>query len=57
MDCGASSKHELQDIAVDAAAVDLHGIEVSTMGRGLADDPAFFAAAYAAGVLAANMLA
>ncbi|TLM92567.1 MAG: DUF3866 family protein, partial [Actinobacteria bacterium] len=30
----------------------LRGIEVKTMGRGLAEDPAFFAASYAAGEIA-----
>lgn len=30
----------------------LRGVEVTTMGRGLADDPAFFAAAFAAGDIA-----
>lgn len=30
----------------------LRGVEVATMGRGLADDPAFFAAAFAAGDIA-----
>ncbi len=33
---------------------DMRGVVVSTMGRGLDDDPAFFAAAYAAGEVAAR---
>lgn len=36
-------------------APDLRGIEVKTMGRGLAEDPAFFAAAFAAGGVAAGV--
>jgi len=41
----------------DAPAVtpDLHGIHVTTMGRGLQDDPSFFAAAFAAGEVAARV--
>ena len=38
-----------------ARAPDLRGVEVTTMGRGPADDPAFFAAAFAAGVTAVNV--
>jgi hypothetical protein len=37
---------------VAAAEPDLRGVEVTTMGRGPSDDPAFFAAAYAAGAAA-----
>jgi hypothetical protein len=37
-----------------APAPDLRGVEVLTMGRGQADDPAFFAAAFAAGAVAAD---
>jgi hypothetical protein len=33
---------------------DLHGVRVTTMGRGFSDDPAFFFAAYAAGEVAAR---
>ena len=33
------------------------GVEVRSMGRGVGDDPAFFLAAGAAGVLAARMAA
>lgn len=43
-------------VACSAGSVpppDLRGIEVRTMGRGLAEDPAFFAAAFAAGEAAA----
>lgn len=34
---------------------DMRGIEVTTMRRGLAEDPAFFSAAYAAGEVAARL--
>jgi hypothetical protein len=36
-------------------APDMRGVSVTTMGRGPADDPAFFAAAYAAGEIAARV--
>ncbi len=41
----------------DAAAItpDLRGIQVTTMGRGPLDDPSFFAAAFAAGEVAARI--
>jgi hypothetical protein len=35
------------------SAPDMRGVEVTTMGRGPADDPAFFAAGFAAGAAAA----
>jgi len=38
-----------------AAGPDLRGIEVTTMGRGPSDDPAFFAAAFAAGSAAVGV--
>ena len=38
-----------------SAPPDLRGVEVMTMGRGPADDPAFFAAAFAAGAAAAEV--
>lgn len=41
---------------VQADLPDLRGVEVSTMGRGYADDPAFFLAAAAAGLVAAERL-
>lgn len=34
----------------------LRGLEVTTMGRGLAQDPGFFAAAFAAGEIASSMI-
>jgi hypothetical protein len=37
------------------ARPDLRGVQVTTMGRGPADDPAFFAAAFAAGSIAARI--
>lgn len=41
---------------VRANLPDLRGVDVSTMGRGYADDPAFFLAAAAAGLVAAERL-
>lgn len=37
------------------SAPDMRGVNITTMGRGAADDPAFFAAAYAAGDVAARI--
>jgi Protein of unknown function (DUF3866) len=48
--------HEVVDVAVPDV-VDLftaHGLEISSMGRPAADDPLFFAAAGAAGIVAAT---
>ena len=44
-------------VRADAAALtpDLRGIHVTTMGRGQGDDPSFFAAAFAAGEVAARI--
>jgi len=39
---------------VDVALPELRGIDVRTMGRGFDDDPAFFLAAAAAGLLGAT---
>jgi hypothetical protein len=50
------SKHGLIDIPVDRAAIDLRGLTVTTMGRTQKDDPAFFSAAFAAGLFAAQLL-
>jgi hypothetical protein len=35
---------------------DMRGVRVRTMGRGPSDDPAFFAAAAAAGTVASRLL-
>ena len=48
-------RHQRFDVA-DITTPDLKGIEVRSMGRGPADDPAFFAAAAAAGRAAAALL-
>jgi hypothetical protein len=51
-------RHDL--VAVDppdvAALLEAAGLRVTTMGRGPAEDPAFFLAAGAAGHLAADLL-
>jgi hypothetical protein len=56
---GLTDRHRV--LAVDipdvAALLDRAGLRVTTMGRGPADDPAFFAAAAAAGVAAADLSA
>jgi len=53
---GVWSLHErAQSSAGRVAPPDMRGIEVRTMGRGFRDDPAFFAAAYAAGDIASGI--
>jgi hypothetical protein len=49
---GVWTRHERAD--ADGALPDMRGVEVATMGRGPAADPAFFAAAAAAGRVAAS---
>jgi hypothetical protein len=44
-----------QATCTGSPAPDMRGVVVTTMGRNREDDPAFFAAAYAAGVTAANV--
>lgn len=52
---GVWSRHERAEaVAGSVAPPDMRGVAVSTMGRAFADDPAFFAAAYAAGEIAAR---
>jgi hypothetical protein len=41
---------------VPSSPVDLKGLRVTTMGRTQQDDPAFFSASFAAGILAAQLL-
>jgi hypothetical protein len=43
--------HQLTEASVDLAAYEASGLPTTTMGRSLADDPAFFAAPLAAGHL------
>jgi hypothetical protein len=54
---GLEERHQLVEVngrpALDLLAE--HGIEPESMGRGLDDDPVFFLAAGAAGVLAGRM--
>ena len=54
---GVWERHERADaVAGEVPDGALRGIEVRTMGRRIADDPAFFLAAYAAGEIAASRL-
>ncbi|TLM74401.1 MAG: DUF3866 family protein, partial [Actinobacteria bacterium] len=55
-DAGVWGRHERVDVRVDLGELDLRGVEVRTMGRGVDDDPAFFAAAAAAGKCAGELL-
>lgn len=50
---GVWDRHARAD--AQAATPNLRGVEVTTMGRGQLDDPAFFAAAFAAGEVAARI--
>ena len=53
---GVWRRHERASLPeARGAEPDLRGVEVTTMGRGPADDPAFFAAAFAAGSIAAGV--
>ena len=47
-------RHERRD--VECGLPDMLGVPLRTMGRGPADDPAFFLAAAAAGYVAAELL-
>lgn len=48
-DAGVWGRHSRVDGSPGAVAPPMRGIEVRTMGRSIAEDPAFFAAAFAAG--------
>lgn len=50
---GVLDRHAVEEVEV-FDAIDLRGIRVTTMGRGIDEDPAFFAAAFAAGLVAGN---
>jgi len=53
---GVLSRHQLVECGSGfAPAPDLRGTRVATMGRGPSDDPAFFAAAFAAGEVCARV--
>jgi hypothetical protein len=55
-EAGIFDRHGLVNVVVDREDIDLRGLEVTTMGRSQSDDPAFFSAAFAAGILAAHFL-
>jgi len=53
---GVWERHTRADAQAGRVPVpDMRGVQVTTMGRGLADDPSFFAAAFAAGEVAARI--
>jgi hypothetical protein len=55
-EAGVFNLHDRMDSdAGSTAPPSLRGIEVRSMGRGFADDPAFFAAAFAAGDIASRI--
>jgi hypothetical protein len=55
---GLDERHQLQPVETPDVGAQLaeRGLVVTTMGRGPADDPAFFAACGAAGVAAAELV-
>ncbi|MGE5577610.1 MAG: DUF3866 family protein [Syntrophothermus sp.] len=55
---GVMARHQVETVDVDflPGALQKAGITVSSMGRGYEEDPAFFKAAAAAGVIAAQMV-
>jgi hypothetical protein len=55
-EAGILDRHGLINVSVQRDAIDLRGLEVMTMGRAQADDPAFFSASFAAGIRAARFL-
>jgi hypothetical protein len=55
-DAGVWDRHARVDVEAGPLP-DMRGVRVRTMGRGVSDDPAFFAAAAAAGTVAGRMLA
>jgi hypothetical protein len=58
-DAGLEARHQLVEVTGIPAIDELarRGLDVRTMGRGVADDPEFFLAAGAAGVLAGRLAA
>ena len=48
--------HDFPLVELDSLSIDLCGVRVTTMGRTQAEDPEFFSAAFAAGILAAEEL-
>jgi hypothetical protein len=55
-DAGVWDRHARVDVEAGPLP-DMRGVRVRTMGRGVSDDPAFFAAAAAAGTVAGRLLA
>jgi hypothetical protein len=53
---GLYDRHAFPEIAFDEGSIDLHGVTVTTMGRTRQDDPAFFSAAFAPGILAGRLV-
>ncbi|MCL2883257.1 MAG: DUF3866 family protein [Coriobacteriia bacterium] len=55
-DSGISARHQVVELASQIDEIDMRGLRVTSMGRSERDDPVFFKAALAAGVLAANSM-
>lgn len=49
-------RHEIVEVPFKVDTIDMRGVEVTTMGRSYEDDPAFFKAAWAAGLCGAQAL-
>ena len=54
---GLNDRHSVIRVDLDPQEIDLRGLTITTMGRTQQDDPAFFSAAFAAGILAASCVA
>jgi hypothetical protein len=55
-EAGILERHGLVHVPIEQKTTDLRGVHVTTMGRTRDGDPAFFSAAFAAGLFAARML-
>lgn len=58
LDSGIADKHNIQEVEVPDVnrVLDEYGLRVTSMGRDARQDPAFFTASMAAGILAAEMV-
>jgi hypothetical protein len=52
---GIYDRHGIVEVTLPTGDIDLRGLAVTTMGRTQEQDPAFFSAAFAAGILAARL--
>ncbi|MCL2756847.1 MAG: DUF3866 family protein [Coriobacteriia bacterium] len=55
-DAGLPERHDIVELPPNASGFDLRGLKVTTMGRTQEDDPVFYSASFAAGMLAASII-